>query len=130
MKSIKFVFLKAIIIVFFTFCTDSSYSQNLSENYVKTEGANKVQFMGIENGFLVFDLLFSEIPAKGCTLKIMDHDGNIMFEETISGNSFTRRYKVPKEETSKISFKAQGKGFVFNQSFIIKKEEKLVVISE
>jgi len=130
MRSLKFVFLKAIIIVFFTFCAGSSYSQNLSENYVKTETANKVQFMGVENNFLVFDLLFMEVPAKGCSLKIMDNDGNIMFEETIPGNSYTRRYKVPKEETSKISFKAMGKGFVFNQSFIIKKEEKLVVISE
>ena len=130
MRSIKFVFLKAIIIVFFTFCAGSSYSQNQPENYVKIEGANKVQFMGIENGFLVFDLLFSEVPAKGCTLKITDNDGNIMFEESISERSFTRRYKVAKEETSRISFKAVGKGFVFNQSFIIKKEETLVVTSE
>ena len=97
---------------------------------MKTEGANKVQFMGIENNFLVFDLLFSEVPAKGCTLKIMDNDGNIMFEESISERSFTRRYKVAKEETSRISFKALGKGFVFNQSFTIKKEETLVVTSE
>ena len=130
MKSIKFVFLKAIIIVFFTFCAGSSYSQNPTESYVKTDAANKVQFMGVENNFLVFDLLFSEIPAKGCTLKIMDRDGNTMFEESISGNSFSRRYKVPKEETSRVSFKALGKGFVFNQSFTIKKEETLVVTSE
>ena len=130
MRSIKFVFLKAIIIVFFTFCAGQSYSQNPSENYVKTEGTNKVQFMGIENGFLVFDLLFSEVPAKGCTLKIMDQVGTIVFEESISGNSFTKRYKMPKEEFSKISFKAVGKGFVFNQSFTIKKEEMLVVTSE
>jgi hypothetical protein len=130
MKSIKFVFLKAIIVVFFTFCASFSFSQNQPVNYVKTDATNKVEFMGIENGFLVFDLLFSEVPAKGCTLKIMDSDGNIMFEETISERSFTRRYKVAKEETSRISFKALGKGFVFNQSFIIKKEETLVVTSE
>ena len=130
MRSIKFVFLKAIIIVFFTFCAGSSYSQNHSENYVKTEAANKVQFMGVEKDFLVFDLLFMEVPTTGCTLKIMDYDGNVMFEESIPGNSFTRRYKVPKEETSRISFKAQAKGFVFNQSFTIKREETLVVTSE
>ena len=130
MKSIKFVFLKAIIIVLFTFFAGSSYSQTPSENYVKTEAANKVQFMGVENDFLVFDLLFTEVPAKGCTLKIMDNDGNIMFEESISERSFTRRYKVAKEETSRISFKAMGKGFTFNQSFTIKKEETLVVTSE
>ena len=130
MRSIKFMFLKAITIVFFTFCAGSSYSQNPSESFMKAEGANKVQFMGMENNFLIFDLLFMEVPAKGCTLKIMDNDGNIMFEETISGNSYTRRYKVAKEETSRISFKALGKGFVFNQSYTIKKEETLVVISE
>ena len=130
MKSIKFVFLKAIIIVFFTFCAGSSYSQNQPDNSVKTEGANKVQFMGVENGFLVFDLLFTEVPAKGCTLKIMDHAGTTVFEESISGNSFAKRYKMSKEEFSKISFKAMGKGFVFSQSFTIKREETLVVISE
>ena len=130
MKSIKFVFLKAIIIVFFTFCAGSSYSQNPSEPLMKTEGANKVQFMGIENNFLLFDLLFMEVPAKGCTLKIMDNDGNIMFEESISGNSYTRRYKVATEETSRISFKAMGKGFVYNQSFIIKKEERFLITAE
>ena len=130
MKSIKFVFLKAIIIVLFTFCASSSYSQNPSESFMKNDGANKVQFMGVENNFLLFDLLFMEVPAKGCTLKIMDNDGNIMFEETIAGNSYTRRYKVAKEETPRIRFKALGKGFVYNQTFVIKKEEKLVIISE
>ena len=130
MRSIKFVFLKAVIIVFFTFCAGSSFSQNLSENYVKTEAANKVQFMGIQDNFLVFDLLFSEVPAKGCTLKIIDQAGNTVFEESISGNYFTKRYKMPKEEFSKISFKAMGKGFVFNQTFTIKKEETLVVTLE
>ena len=129
MKSIKFVFLKAITIVFFTFCTGSSYSQNPPESYIKTD-ANKVQFMGIENDFLVFDLIFTEVPAKGCTLKIMDQAGTTVFEENIPGNSFAKRYKMPKEEFSKISFKAMGKGFVFSQSFTIKKEETLVVTSE
>jgi hypothetical protein len=124
------VFLKAIIIIFFTFCAGSSYSQNQSVNYLKTDVANKVEFMGVENNFLVFDLLFTEVPAKGCTLKIMDQAGTIVFEESILGNSFTKRYKMLKEEFSKISFKVMGKGFVFSQSFTIKKEETLVVTSE
>ena len=64
MKSVKFVFLKVLIILFFTFCAGSSYSQNSSENYVKTEAANKVQFMGVGNDFLVFDLLFTEVPPE------------------------------------------------------------------
>ena len=116
--------------VFFIFCAVSSYLQNQSETLIKTEGVNKFQFMGIENGFLVFDLLFSEVPAKGCTLRIMDHTGTTVFEESILGSSFAKRYKMPKEEFSKISFKALGKGFVFSQSFTIKKEEILVVTSE
>jgi hypothetical protein len=98
--------LKAIIVFYLL----QVLFQNQSEILMKTDGANKVQFMGVENNFLLFDLLFMEVPAKGCTLKIMDNDGNIMFEESIAGNSYTRRYKVAKEEFSKISFKAMGKG--------------------
>ena len=125
MKSIKFVFLKAIIIVFFTFCAGSSFSQNQPVNYVKTDAANKVEFMGIENGFLVFDLLFSEVPAKGCTLKIIDQAGTIVFEESISGNSFAKRYKMPKEEFSKISFKAMVKGLCLVSLLQLRKKRHL-----
>jgi len=37
---------------------------------------------------------------------------------------------MPGEEFSKFSFQAMAKGFVFNQSFTVKKEETLVVTSE
>ena len=64
MKSIKFVFLKAIIIVFFTFCAGSSFSQRPSETLMKTDAANKVQFMGVDNNFLLFDLLLWKFLQK------------------------------------------------------------------
>jgi hypothetical protein len=130
MKSIKFVLLNAITILFFTFSSDSSFSQSLPENYVRTEAANKVQFMGIEDDLLIFDLRFSEMPAKGCTLQILDAGGNVIFEELISGNPFKKRYKVVKEAMPRISFKASAKGFSYNQSFTIKTEERLVVTVE
>ena len=130
MKSIKFVFLNTIIIVFLTLNAGISFSQSPAESYSKNDAANKVQFMGVEENYLLFDLRFSELPAKGCTLQIMDGTGNTLFEEIVSGNTFMRRFKVTRDGISKISFKASGKGFTFNQSFTIKTEEKLLVTAE
>ncbi len=130
MKSIKFVFAKAIAILFFILSASKSFSQSSSENYIKTDAANKVQFVGIEGEYLIFDLRFSEMSPKGCTLSIIDESSNLFFEELISGSSYTRRYKIVREGVSRIVFKAVGRGFLFNQSFTIKKEEKLVVIAD
>ena len=127
MKSIKFVFLKTMMILFFAFSCDLIFSQTPAEIQVKTDAVNKVQFMGVENDFLIFEARFSELPAKGCTLQIMDENGNPMYEELITVNVFMRRYKLPRGTLTEISFKALGKGFTFNQSFIIKTEEKLIV---
>lgn len=132
MKSIKFVFLSATIFSFFVFSPGLSFSQTAPENNVKTDGVNKVQFVGVEEELLLFDARFSELPAKGFTLLIRDDAGNIIFEEFVTGTSFARRYKVAKDLAKKITFKAVGKGFYLNQSFTIniRTEEKFIVTSE
>ncbi len=127
MKSIKFVFFKAIVFLFLTFGTSDLFSQTSSENYIKTDAANKVQFVGADADYLIFEIRFNELPPKGYTLQITDDTGNFYFDEFISGNFFSKRFKIPREGMSRISFKASGRNFSFNQSFTIKKEEKLVV---
>lgn len=130
MKSIKFVFLKTMTLLFIIFTHELSFSQSPAENQVKAEVASKVQFIGIENDYLVFEARFSELPAKGCTLQIMDENGNPIYEELINANPFMRRYKLMKDTLTRISFKAVGRGFAFTQSFIIKTEQKLIVTAE
>ena len=130
MKSIKFVFLKTMTLLFIAFNPGPSFSQSPAENQVKADVVNKVQFIGIENDYLVFEARFSELPAKGCTLQIMDENGNPIYEELINANPFMRRYKLVKDTLTRISFKAVGRGFAFNQSFIIKTEQILVVTTE
>ena len=128
MKSLMFVFLKTIFIVFFAFSAGHTFSQTSSHPSGKADIVNKVHFMGVQDNYLLFDLRVAELPAKGCTLRIIDEAGNTMFEETLLGNYFTRRYKIAREGMQRISFKASGKGLALNQSFTIKTEEKLVVI--
>ena len=132
MKSIKFVFLSATIFSFIVFSPVLSFSQTAADNNVKTDAVNKVQFVGAEEDLLLFDARFSELPAKGFSLQIKDDAGNIIFEEFVTGSSFARRYKVAKDLTKKITFKAVAKGFYLNQSFTIniRTEEKLIVTSE
>ena len=132
MKSIKFVFLTATLFSFFVFSPGLSFSQTATENILKTDAVNKVQFVGAEEDLLLFDVRFSELPAKGVSLQIKDDAGNTIFEEFVTGSSFTRRYKIARDLVKKITFKATGKGFSFNQSFTIdiRTEEKITVTSE
>ena len=112
------------------FNSKSSMAQMPLETRIKPDSANKVQFIGAEENVLIFDLRFTEIPVKGCSLRIIDDSGNPIFEELITGNSYSRRYKVVRDNMTRISFKAIGKGFTFNQSFNLIIEERLTVIAD
>jgi len=130
MKSLKFVMLKALFIAACTFSAGSfSFSQAQTESYVRAEG-NKVQFAGMEDDVLVFDLRFPDLPPKGCYLRILDDKGATIFEEQLTAQSNTRRYKVAREGMTKITFKAAAKGFSYTQSFVVKREEKIFVLAE
>jgi hypothetical protein len=124
------VFLRTFSIILFCVNTSLSFSQTQTESYLKTEAVNKVQFVAVEDGYLVFDLLFSELPLKGCSLRILDDADDIIFEELITGNSYLKRYRIERNNMTKISFRMAAKGFSFNQAFIIKKEEKIYVLTE
>lgn len=130
MKSIKSVLFKSIVLLFLVFPARKTFSQSLSENNIKAEATNSISFAGFRGDFLIFDMELFELPAKGCTIIITDESGNLLFEENVMGNSFTRRYKIIRDGFSRINFKVTGRGFTFNKSFTIKKEEKLVVIEE
>jgi len=131
MKSVKFVFLKTMLLLFFSFSTAYlSFSQTDSVNYLKPGAGNTIQFVGFEDDNLVFEVRFAELPVRGCSLQILDESGTSIFEEFITGTSLAKRYKVAREGMKRISFKATGKRFSFNQSFAIITEEKLLVITE
>jgi hypothetical protein len=129
MKSIKFVIVKTMILLFFSFSTGYlSFSQTNAVPDVEAISGNNVQFIAMDNDNLVFELRFTALPPKGCILRIIDDTGVELFVETISGAIHLKRYKVERNGMRSISFKANGKGFLFNQSFNIKTEEKILVI--
>ena len=130
MKSIKLLFSGTITILFLIFSTGISFSQTQPDSDAKTNDLNKIQFIGADDDYLVFDLRFFVLPARGCTLRIIDDAGNTMFEEAVSGSSYSKRYKIVREGMKRLSFKAIGKGFSFYQAFTIRTEEKIIVTSE
>lgn len=130
MKSIQFVLFKSIIILFFIFSPGKTFSQSTPENTIRLETTNSISFAGFRGDYLLFDMQLTELPMKGCTITITDESGNLFFEESVNGNSITRRYKIAREGFSRINFKVAARGRTFNQSFTIKKEEKLLVIAE
>jgi hypothetical protein len=115
--------------VFFTasFFTESSSAQ--MQNPVLTDSAiNSVEFIGIQDDMLVFELHLENVLQKGMILSILDENGTLLFSEKIEKTNFARRYKIPKT-FNKIRFDVRGKQQIMNESFdiIYKVEEKFEV---
>ena len=117
-----------MVLLFFSFSTGYlSFSQPNAMSAMEASTGNNVQFIALDNDNLVFELRFTNLPPRGCTLRIIDDAGLTLFEETLTGTSLSKRYIVERNGMRRISFKANGKGFSFNQSFNIKTEEKILV---
>ena len=91
--------------------------------------ANKVQFVGVEGDLLIFDLHFTNLPVQGSIVRIIDGENNEIFEERILQTTLHKRYKIVRNNTSKIRFEISSKQLLFNESFKVAVwvEEKLEV---
>lgn len=131
MKAIKTVVVNTGFAVLFLICTQfSSFAQARMDNSSPVTSASKIQFAGIEDDMLIFDLRLQGLPAGGCKLEIIDDAGNAIFENWISDSSYTKRYKIARNGSSKIGFEVAGKGFFFSQAFTIRTEERILVTKE
>ena len=88
-----------------------------------------IRFVQAEDGVLVFELNLKNLPAKGSMLKIMDETGNLIYEETIKTASFSRLYKIERNNISRIVFEVSGKKILLNKTFSINShmEERIEV---
>jgi hypothetical protein len=99
--------------------------QTVSNN----ETTGSIRFVQAEGDMLVFDLHLTNLPAKGCRLRIVDGDYNTLLEQKISTATYNIRYKIARGEMNNINFEVSGKKLFLNQSFTIKSrtEEKIEV---
>ena len=123
MKSIKSVLLKATSMLAFTLLANSispAKAQQAPPKYAAANDAgSEISFVQVENNMLVFDLNLKNLPAKGSVLSITDEDGNVIYEQTIKTVSYQRRYKIVRNNLSKVAFEISSKNFALNKSFSI-----------
>jgi len=133
MKSIKSVFLKASCMLAFTLIANSfskTQAQQVQAKYAAaSESGSDIRFMQMENNMLVFELDLKNLPAKGTMLSITDESGNVLFEQSIKTTTYQRRYKIERNNLSKIEFKVSKRNFNLNRTFSINTwmEEKISV---
>jgi hypothetical protein len=123
MKSIKSVFIKATCMLAFVLITNSfsrTQAQQVQLNYVAdANSSGDIRFVSVEGDMLVFELNLKSLPAKGSMLKIVDQAGNLLFQESIRTETFNVRYKIERNNISKIIFEVSNKKFLLNRSFSI-----------
>lgn len=116
MKASNSFVTKAIFLIIVAVSSHSTHAQN----YIAEKTTmNKVQFMGIDGELLVFDLQLANLPAKRSVLRILDEKRNVIHEERINGTSLIRRYKIVKDNVTKLYFEVSDRQIILQQSFNI-----------
>ena len=132
MKSLKSSITKAACMLAFA-CTansfDITHAQVSPQYIVSNEPASNIHFVGMEGEMLVFELRLNTLLPKGSMLRISDEENNILFEERTGAATYNIRYKILRNDLSKINFEISSKSFLLNQSFNVstKTEEKTEV---
>ncbi|MBL0183289.1 MAG: hypothetical protein IPP96_13720 [Chitinophagaceae bacterium] len=132
MKSFKSIFTRTVCLLTLAIASNSfTYSQEPAKpKYAAGKTAvSDIRFVRTEGDMLVFDLLLSNLPAKGTMLRISDGENNIILEEKISTETYNIRYKIARENIKRINFEISGKKVFLKQSFTIgsRVEEKIEV---
>jgi len=97
---------------------------------VSSEGSKgDIRFVDSRDGWLVFELDLKNLPAKGSRLLIKDEEGNVIFEEIIRTETYNVRYKIERNELSRIDFEVSNKRILMNKTFSINShmEERIEV---
>ena len=81
---------------------------------------NKIQFIGMEEEMLVFDLQLTNLTAKGSWIGVMDGDKNVFFEKRIHSSTYLKRYKISKDNISKLHFEVINHETILKESFQLK----------
>ena len=121
MKSITSVFIKATCMLAFVLITNSfslTQAQPMHNNNAVADSGD-IRFVHAQAGMLVFELNLKNLPAKGRMLTIKDEAGNLLFEQTIKTENYSRLYKIEKNNISKIIFEVSNKKILLNKSFSI-----------
>ncbi len=123
MKSIKSVFIKttcmlALILVSNSFSlTQAQVTSKYAGKAVSATG--DISFINVEGDMLVVDLNLKNLPANGSRLHIMDEAGNTLFEQGIKTATYNKRYKIERNNISKIVFEVSSGRSLLNRTFSI-----------
>ena len=90
---------------------------------------NNVQYIGLMDQLIVFELRLTDLSDRSVTLSILDENDNEIWSEKIDG-SLIKRYKFDKNRFHKIRFHVKGRRQILNETFNVsyKTEEKLFVL--
>ena len=96
---------------------------------VPSDTNGDIRYISAEGNALVFELNLKNLPTNGSNLQITDEAGNLIFEERIPTATLNVRYKIERNNISKLTFEVLGKKLHLNKSFSISSriEEKIEV---
>lgn len=122
MKSFKSVFIKAAFMLSLVLVSNAflaTQAQPVLYAVSANDSKGDIRFVKAVDGMLVFELDLKNLPAKGSMLKIKDEAGNLIFEENIKTETFNVRYKIERNNITKIVFEVSSGRSLLNRTFSI-----------
>ncbi len=122
MKSIKSVFIKATCMLALVLVSNSFsliQAQVMPKYASTTRSTGEISFVSMQGDMLVFDLDLKNLPLNGSRLHIMDEAGNTLFEEGIKTATYNKRYKIERNNISKIVFEVSSGRSLLSRTFSI-----------
>lgn len=106
--------------------TTLSRAQFVVKDYSTEPGL--IRYTGIHDRMLQFDVNIPGLPSRS-VLRILDEEGNLLYEEYLKTGNFNKRYKVPAGPYGRLHFEVSGRGTRVKQNFNITRqlEERVVV---
>ena len=124
-------FIAAMVLTTGVFSNTEVTAQTVKEQAaMEAKPALNVNFAGEEKGFLAFDVNLHQNINRRFTIRISDQDKNVLFNESLVKNSYSKRILIPATDVEKISFtlytfKSEIKktfeiNYEVNESYVIK----------
>jgi len=120
MTKIKNIALTLSVIVLFAANSFAGTVKNTSKAIYVDPSSEKliVNFVGEENGYLVFEVAVNKGSNKLVTLSVNDKSEGELYKSTVSGSK-TQTFKIEKRDNQELEFSLKADKVSYSKSFTI-----------
>lgn len=106
-------FLPLILVLFV------SFGEVKAQTTLKGDDKTSIVYGGMENDYFIFYVKVENKQKEKMSCQLTDENRNVLFEETFLAQRFEKKFLLPKENVTGVTFSVNGKNYNFSRNFTI-----------